>query len=40
MTVSMQENQDLIPSVLTLALNDAATYDKVRYDFSVAYQFC
>lgn len=25
----MQENQDLIPSLLQLALNDAATYEKV-----------
>lgn len=27
--MSMQENKNLIPSVLTLALNDAITYDKV-----------
>lgn len=27
----MQGNKDLIPSILTLALNDAITYDKVSY---------
>lgn len=40
MFVSIQENQDLIPSLLTLALNDAATYDKVRYNLGVAYHLC
>ena len=33
----MQGNQDLVPSVLTLALNDAVTYDKVCYILHVAY---
>lgn len=37
MGVSMQGNQDLIPSVLTLALNDAVTYDKVSYILYAAF---
>lgn len=37
MSMLMQGNPDLVPSVLTLALNDAITYDKVRYDLHIAY---
>lgn len=37
MSMLMQGNPDLVPSVLTLALNDAITYDKVRNDLHIAY---